>query len=84
VSGARRVPLGARGEPEWELLVHTRQFSYPSTSLGTSEWPATAGRQAKDLRDTENGRVRKRLNKKDLESRNGGSKGIAIAEEEGT
>src|SRR6266481_7619287 len=27
VSEARRVPLGARGEPEWELLVHTRQFS---------------------------------------------------------
>ena len=50
--------------------IHTRQFSY--------EW------QAKDLRDTENGRVRKRLNKKDLESRNCGSKGIAIAGEERT
>jgi len=33
--------------PEWELLVHTRQFSY--------EW------QMQDLRDTENERVRKCL-----------------------
>ena len=47
-----------------------RQFSY--------EW------QAKDLQDTENGRVCKRVNKKDLESRNWGSKGIAIAKEERT
>ena len=64
------LPLGARSEPEWELLVHTRQFSY--------EW------QGKDLRDTENGRVCKRVNKMDLESRNCASKGIGIAGEERT
>jgi hypothetical protein len=44
-------PLGARGEPKWELLVHTRQFSY--------EW------QIQGLQDTENKRVRKPLKTKD-------------------
>jgi len=39
-------------ESKWELLVYTRQFSYPSAPLGTREWPATAGRQIQDLRDT--------------------------------
>ena len=39
--------------PEWELLVHTRQFSY--------EW------QIQDLQDTENERVRNRQIEKELQ-----------------
>jgi hypothetical protein len=49
--------------PEWELLSDTRQFS--------QEWPATAGRQVKDLQDTENERVRKRMKGKGEESGDG-------------
>jgi len=45
-------------EPKWELLVHSRQFSYPSAPLGTSEW------QPQDLRDTQNERVRNLLKTK--------------------
>ena len=40
---------------EWELLVYTRQFSY--------EW------QIQGLQDTENERVRKSANKKELQTR---------------
>src|SRR6266849_8679891 len=40
--------------PEWELLVHTRQFSY--------EW------QIQDLQDTENERVRKSQKEKKLQT----------------
>jgi len=40
--------------PKWEELVHTRQFSYE--------------RQAKDLQDTELGRVRSEKKTKDLQN----------------
>src|ERR1700687_4041539 len=46
---------------------HTQQFSSRRTVRDAKfayEWPATAGRQAKDLRDTELGRVRKLLKTK--------------------
>jgi len=43
-----------RGVSKWEELVHTRQFSYE--------------RQAKDLQDTELGRVRSEKKTKDLQN----------------
>jgi hypothetical protein len=49
------------GEPEWELLVHTRQFSSRRTVRDAKfayEW------QMQDLRDAENERVRKLLKTK--------------------
>jgi hypothetical protein len=51
----KRVPFAeaALGEPEWELLVYTRQFSY--------EW------EVKELQDTELGRVRKAKKTGDLQ-----------------
>ena len=49
------VRLEVRGVSNWEKLVYTRQFSY--------EW------QAKDLRDTENERVRKSQKQKELQTR---------------
>ena len=42
------------GAPNWEELVYTRQFS--------KEW------QTRDLRDTELGRVRKGLRRKEMEN----------------
>ncbi len=39
-----------------------------ATRLFSQEWPAKAGRQIKELRDTENERVRKRLKRKDEKS----------------
>jgi hypothetical protein len=47
----------SRSVPKWELLVHTRQFSY--------EW------QIQDLQDTENERVRKRMKGKGEERGDG-------------
>jgi hypothetical protein len=70
---ARRVPFAASalGEPEWELLGDTRQFSSRRTLRDVKfayEWPPTAGRQVKGIQDTENERVRKRMKGKGEES----------------
>jgi hypothetical protein len=50
-----RLANGARGVPDWELLIYTRQF--------LEEW------QTKGLRDTENERVRKYLIPLDIKMR---------------
>ena len=63
--------MGASGEgmmergrvPNWEEMVYTRQFLYPSAPLGTREW------HAKDLQDTELGRVRIELKTNGLQLR---------------
>ena len=71
---SQRMARDSRSVPKWEMLGDTRQFSSRRTVRDAKfsyEWAATAGRQAKDLQDTKNERVRKRMKVKGEESGDG-------------